>query len=109
MIHTHSDVMNIDIAYTSASTAEYQVESHHPNASAPVAAATEHCNVCQRFGLRESITHLAAANIVLARKKPAKAVKSPLDRFTSNAAHFPEGASIVITLSTSIHVGLPGG
>ena len=37
--HIDKAVRKIDIAYTSASTAEYHVESHHPKARPPIAAA----------------------------------------------------------------------
>ena len=56
-----------------------------------------------------SKTQSPTRNKVFAKKKAAKAVNSPEERFTAKAAYSGEGANMVTMRSTNIHVGLPGG
>lgn len=82
--HTLRAVKNIDMAYTSASTAEYHVESHHPKTRAAVMAVKK-APVAGDMPARRRLRriHSVTMNTDMARKYPANAVNTPLERFTA--------------------------
>nr|QIM10880.1 hypothetical protein Muribac1_0890 [uncultured Muribaculaceae bacterium] len=113
MIQTVSAERKVDIAYTSDSTAENQVESQKAKQRAPPAAVmaammsvSAENNLLLR--LMESAHHFTNVKIMLESRNAARAMKTPLKRFITNA-WLSWGKGAVATLMASIQKGFPGG